>query len=211
VSISNFAWSNPEVHIDLDEKVIWDWIGPDLAHSVTGISANSLQWDSDPHTDAPSHQPGDSFALQFEQPGTYSFQCKLHSAVRGEVVVSSTPGNPNGDPGPPPPPNIDVIKPTLGEVRLAKQRFTSRKGVRTTAAINERGSLGAEYYRFNSKGKRVYNGFASWSVFIGKNSFALGARGEHFKGRPGRYLAVLQATDLANNSSKVVKKRFRVG
>jgi plastocyanin len=210
VSISNFAWSNADVHVDLNESVIWDWLGPDLAHSVTGISPNSLQWDSDPGTDAPSHQPGDTFAVRFEQPGTYLFQCKLHSFVRGEVVVSSTPGNPSSDPGPQPPINIDVVKPTLGEVRLAKSSFSSPKGIKTSAAINERGTLDAEYYRFNSKGKRVYNGFATWPAFIGHNRMMLGARQEHFKGRPGRYQVVLQTTDLANNASTVVKKRFRI-
>ena len=88
VSIANYAWSNKAVHIDLGEKVTWDWLGPDTAHSVTGISENDLGWDSDPKTDAPSHQPGDSFTLQFNSPGTYLFQCKLHAVVRGEVIVS---------------------------------------------------------------------------------------------------------------------------
>jgi len=210
VSIANFAWSNPEVHVDLSESVTWDWLGPDLAHSVTGISPNALQWDSDPGTDAPNHQPGDSYSIRFEAPGTYAFQCKLHAFVRGEVVVSDTPGDPNSDPGPQPPLNIDVLEPTLGEVRLAKQRFSGRKGVKTGASISERGTLDAEYYRLNSKGKRVFNGFATWSTFIGHNSFRLGARGKHFKGRPGRYLVVLQATDSSNNASKAVKKRFQI-
>ena len=69
----------------------WDWLGPDLAHSVTGISANDLQWDSDPGTDAPAHRAGDSFTLQFDQPGDYFFQCKLHAAVRGEVSSPTSP------------------------------------------------------------------------------------------------------------------------
>ena len=55
---------------------------------MTGISANDLQWDSDPGTDAPSHRPGDAYTLQFNQPGIYLFQCKLHAFVRGEVIVS---------------------------------------------------------------------------------------------------------------------------
>ena len=58
VSISNYAWAPAQVHIDLDEKVTWDWLGPDLAHSVTGTSANARQWDSDPNTDAPYHSAG---------------------------------------------------------------------------------------------------------------------------------------------------------
>ena len=83
---------------------------------MTGTSANALGWDSDPQTDAPSHRLGDSFTLQFTQPGTYSFLCKLHASVRGEVTVSGMPGNPDSDPGPQAPLRLDVKRPTLGAV-----------------------------------------------------------------------------------------------
>jgi len=210
VSISNFAWSNPQVAIDLDEKVTWDWIGPDLAHSVTGTSANALGWDSDPNTDAPSHLPGDSYTLQFTQSGTYAFHCKLHASVRGEVVVSDVPGNPSSDPGPQAPLNLDVTKPTLGSVSLKSQRVRGRKGTTTTAQISEKGTLEAEYFRLRPRGGRKFNGYATWKTFIGINRFGLGARAKHFKARPGRYLVVLQATDLAANKSKRVRKRFQI-
>jgi amicyanin len=210
VSISNFEWSSKQVHIDLGEMVIWDWLGPDLAHSVTGVSANARGWDSDPTTDAPSHRPGDSFTVQFDQPGTYQFQCKLHSFVRGEVIVSSTPGNPDSDPGPQPPLKIDVTKPTLGGVTLKNTTLRGTKGVWTTASISERGSLDAEYYRLNSKGKRVFNGYATWGTHVGYNHFRLGARGKHFRARPGRYRAVLRASDEADNESNPVTKGFRI-
>ncbi len=210
VSIANYRWSNPAVQINLGEKVTWDWLGPDLAHSVTGISANDLQWDSDPGTDAPGHRPGDSFTLQFSQPGAYLFQCKLHSFVRGEVIVSDVPGDPDSDPGPQPPLNIDVKPPTLGGVALRKRQFKGTKGVGLSAQISDRGTLDAEYYRFNSKGKRVYNGFKTWDTFIGVNHVALGARWKHFRAKPGRYEAVLRATDTAENVSKPVKKRFTI-
>ena len=210
VSIANYAWSNPAVQVNLGEKVTWDWLGPDLAHSVTGISANDLQWDSDPGTDAPAHRAGDSFTLQFNQPGTYLFQCKLHSFVRGEVVVSDLPGDPNSDPGPQPPLNIDVKPPTLGSISLESKHFKGSKGVGLSAQISDRGTLDAEYYRFNSKGKRVYNGYETWKTFIGINRVALAARGKHFRARPGRYEAVLRATDTAANVSKPVKKRFTI-
>jgi len=210
VSISNFEWSNKQVHIDLGESVIWDWLGPDLAHSVTGVSANARGWDSDPDTDAPDHRPGDSYSIQFNAPGTYDFQCKLHSFVRREVVVPDIHGNPNSDPGPQPPLRIDITPPTLGGVHLARTAFNSPKGVPTEASISERGSLEAVYYRVNSQGKRVYNGYATWKSHIGFNRFSLGARGKHFKGRPGRYHVVLRATDKAANESKPVKKAFTI-
>ncbi|MFN8218055.1 MAG: plastocyanin/azurin family copper-binding protein [Solirubrobacterales bacterium] len=210
VSIANYAWSNKSVHIDLGEKVTWDWLGPDTAHSVTGISPNDLQWDSDPGTDAPRHQPGDTYTLQFNSPGTYLFQCKLHAAVRGEVIVSETPGKPESDPGPQPPLNVDVTPPTLGGVSLKHPAFKGTKGIATEASISDRGTLDGEYYRFNSKGKRVYNGYKVWDVFIGVNHFKLGARWKHFRAKPGRYEVVLRATDTSENVSKPVRKRFEI-
>jgi plastocyanin len=211
VSIADYAWSRPQVRVDRGEKVTWDWLGPDLAHSVTGISANDLQWDSDPGTDAPAHRAGDTFTLQFSEPGEYFFQCKLHAAVRGEVIVSDVPGDPNGDPGPQPPLNLDLKPPTLGSLSMPKQRTGGQGGFGFSVQISERGSLEAEYYRFNSKGRRVYNGFDSWKAFIGINHLRLGARGKHFRARPGRYLAVLRATDEAANESKPLRLRFAIG
>jgi len=210
VSIANYRWSTPEVHIDRGEKVTWDWLGPDLAHSVTGISANDLQWDSDPGTDAPEHRAGDEFTLQFAEPGTYYFQCKLHAFVRGEVVVSANPGNPASDPGPRPPLNIDVRPPTLGGIALLRPQTQGTNGIATSAQISERGTLDAEYYRLNSKGRRVYNGYRVWKTFIGINHFKLGARWEHFRALPGRYVAVLRATDQAANVSRPVTKTFTI-
>jgi len=210
VSIANYAWSSKQVRVDLGEKVTWDWLGPDLAHSVTGISANDLQWDSDPDTDAPYHRPGYSYTLQFSQPGTYVFQCKLHPSVRGEVVVSTTPGDPDSDPGPQPPLNIDVIRPKLGGVSLKRSSFTGTKGVGMSARISERGRLEGEYYRLERGRKRVYSGYRVWKTSAGVNRLTLGARWKHFKARPGRYEVVLRATDPSANASKPVTKRFAI-
>jgi plastocyanin len=210
VSIANYSWSNPEVHVDLGEKVTWDWLGPDLAHSVTGISANDAGWDSDPGTDAPSHRAGDSFTLQFAQPGVYLFQCKLHAAVRGEVVVSAIPGNPSSDPGAQAPLNLDERKPTLGSISIPRPRAHGPRGLPFSAQVSERGTLDAEYYRLNAKGKRTYSGYKVWKTFIGVNHLRLGARWKHFRARPGRYEAVLRVTDDANNVSRPVKKRFEI-
>jgi plastocyanin len=210
VSIFDYQWSNKEVRINLGEKVTWDWLGPDLEHSVTGMSANDLQWDSDPGTDVPHHRAGDEYTLEFSQPGDYFFQCKLHAWVRGEVVVADTPGNPLSDPGPRPPLNIDLTPPTIGEVKLAKTKFRGHGGTTLRASISEGGSLDAEYYRLDSKGHRVYNGYREWPTYIGINRFRLAARWKHFKARPGRYVAVLRVADEANNTAKLLTKAFTI-
>lgn len=210
VSIANYAWSQPQVHLDLGEKVTWDWLGPDLAHSITGISADAVQWDSDPGIDAPAHRAGDTYTIQFDSPGEYFFQCKLHAAVRGEVIVSDVPGNPDSDPGPQPPLNLDLKPPTVGSLILAKRSTKGSKGIGFSLHVNERGRLDAEYYRLNSKGRRVFNGYETWKTFIGINHLRLGARWGHFRAKPGRYLAVLRASDEAANESKPLRKRFTI-
>jgi plastocyanin len=210
VSIFDYQWSNKEVHVDLGEKVTWDWLGPDLQHSVTGISPNDLEWDSDPGSDVPEHRAGDEYTLEFTQPGTYLFQCKLHAWVHGEVIVSDTPGNPLSSPGPRPPLNIDLTPPTLGGVKLRTTELSGDRGVAMRAAISEGGTLDAEYYRLDSKGRRVYNGYREWDTFLGINHIRLAARWKHFKARPGRYVAVLRATDESNNTSKPVTKPFTI-
>jgi plastocyanin len=210
VSIFDYQWSNKEVHVNLGEKVTWDWLGPDLQHSVTGISADDLQWDSDPGTDVPEHRAGDEYTLEFNQPGVYLFQCKLHAWVHGEVIVADAPGNPFSNPGPQPPLNIDLTPPTLGDVKLRKTNLEGDNGVQMRASISEGGGLDAEYYRLNSKGHRVYNGYHEWSTFLGINQIRLAARWKHFKARPGRYVAVLRATDESQNVSKPVTKPFTI-
>ncbi|HEX4306219.1 MAG TPA: hypothetical protein VHZ54_09295 [Solirubrobacterales bacterium] len=210
VSIFDYQWSNKEVHINLGEKVTWDWLGPDLEHSVTGVSPNDLEWDSDPGTDVPHHRAGDEYTLEFSQPGDYYFQCKLHAWVRGEVVVSNAPGNPLSNPGPRPPLNIDLTPPTIGDVKLKTAKVRGTEGTPMRASISEGGSLDAEYYRLDSKGHRVYNGYREWGTYIGINRFRLAARWKHFKARPGRYVAVLRATDESNNTAKPLTKPFTI-
>ncbi len=210
VEIANYEWSNKEVHINLGEKVTWDWLGPDLEHSVTGISPNDLEWDSDPGTDVPHHEAGDEYTLEFTQPGVYLFQCKLHAWVHGEVIVADTPGNPLSNPGPRPPLNIDLTPPTLGNVKLKQTKITGTKGTQMNASISEGGTLDAEYYRLNSKGDRVYNGYHVWNTFLGINSIRLASRWKHFKARPGTYVVTLRASDESNNVSKPVTKKFTI-
>ncbi len=118
VGISNYEWTIKEVHINLGEKVTWEWLGPDLMHSVTGVSPNAVRWDSDAGKSVPMHEAGDEYTIQFNEPGEYLFECKMHAFVRGKVIVSDVPGDPNSNPGPPLPLKIDLTPPTMGEVKL---------------------------------------------------------------------------------------------
>jgi plastocyanin len=211
VAIGGFKWSTPVVNVDLGEHVTWYWVGPDTEHSVTGISVNDESMDSDPNSALPLHRAGDHFSLTFSQPGTYEFQCKLHAIVRGEVVVSDVQGNPSLDPDPVPPLAVDLVPPGFSEVRLARSAF-GRAGTRLRFALDERATIDAELYRRHRHGRgRSYSGYMLWRGHVGYNDLPF--RGRTHAGhrlKPGRYVAILRATDASNNDSPPVRLRFRI-
>ncbi len=210
IAIGHYQWSLPQIHINLGEHVTWYWVGPDTMHSVTGTSPNDAGWDSDPGNDTPRHDIGDSYQLTFNQPGTYTFQCKLHSSVRGDVVVSDVPGDPNKEVDPIPRNNVDVKPPHLSGVKLRSTKF-GRKGTTLDWGTNEKSKLDAEYYEVRHGHRGKFAGWDDWTGHVGLNDAKFGGKSEHFDAKPGRYMAVIRATDKSNNTGKKKTRRFRVG
>jgi plastocyanin len=209
VAISDYRWSKPDIHLDLGEHVTWYWTGPDTMHSVTGISGSAAGLDSDPGVSMPNHPVGDSFRLAFDQPGVYSFHCKLHSSVRGTIEVSNEPGDPVGEPDPIPADNVDVRPPGLSELRLARTVFARGEG-RLHLALDERATIDAEYWRLRrGRGGRSYQGWQQWAGHIGYNDVRFAA-GPRFRARPGRYVAIIDATDADNNSTRSYRLSFQL-
>ncbi len=209
VAIGDYRWTAGQVEIDLGEHVTWHWVGPDLMHSVTGVSDNARSLDSDPAVSQPEHTLGDSYQLAFNEPGTYEFQCKLHGIVGGSVLVSSTPGDPIGEPDPIPEANLDRRRPRIRHPRLAERRIRAR-GTPIELALDERATLDAEYYLRRRGERPEFVGYERWSGFVGLNRFRFGGRAAHFRAKPGRYLAELRATDRANNVSRARTVRFSI-
>ena len=213
VAIGNYQWSTPTVNVDLGEHVTWYWVGPDTMHSVTGTSVNDQGQDSDPNVSQPQHQLGDTFSLSFNTPGTYTFQCKLHSGVRGTIVVSGTPGDPKSDPDPDPPLQVDLTAPYLTGLRLADRRL-GRTGTRLRFALDSPGTLDAELWRVGRHGKRRYAGYQTWRGYVGYNAVRFATRGKGLRLRkrlrPGRYVAHVTARDDAENVGRAAKLHFRV-
>jgi plastocyanin len=224
VSVADFKWSKQPT-VNLGEKVIWDWIGPDTMHSITGQKPNATQWDSDPDTSSPMHPVGDQFSITFDQPGQYLFVCKLHSSVRGTVTVSDEPGDPNSDPGPQPPINFDVFPPSVSEVRLENTVIGLKDdGTYLNATIDERGVADADYYKLvkvgkkkNKKGKKLkrrtvrkFMGYTRWDVFIGYNELHFAAKSPTFRATPGKYEALFRVTDQNHNMTQPAKVTFEI-
>jgi plastocyanin len=209
ISISDYRWSDPDIRVDLGEHVTWYWIGPDLMHSVTGDPPNALGIDSDPQINTPRHQIGDTFRVDFNTPGTYSFTCKLHNAVHGTVTVSDTPGDPSTEPDPVPQSRVDLKAPRLGALGLA-DRVVHHRGTRLRFALDERAKVDAEFYRRHRRGPREYAGFETWDGHVGLNDVRIAAPSKRFEAGPGRYLVVLRATDRNHNAGKPRRLRLAI-
>lgn len=217
VSIADFQWSkNPQV--DLGESVTWDWIGPDTMHSVTGQPDNASQWDSDPDESMPQHSLGDSYTVTFSQPGSYEFICKMHSSVRGTVTVSSTPGDPNSDPGPQAALSLDFEQPFIDNVRLNNLILGPKgRGTLLNFDSSEAGTASVDYYRLVRRGKgrkkrtvRRFAGYSEGSVHVGQNQIRFANRGSNFKPVAGNYLAFLRVDDLSANASPDFPLQFKI-
>jgi plastocyanin len=198
VAVGNFQWSPMDVTVNLGESVTWFWVGPDTQHSITGLSANALQWDSDPGTTAPDHALGDRFSLRFTTPGTYEFHCKLHAIVRGTVTVTPAPGSDAPSPDPDPKVQVDLTAPEISDARWAGRRtvrYTLDEAGRVTLDVEKR------------RGRR-------W-VLVATRRFDghVGYNEQHVRGRAlarGSYRAFLRAADGDNNQSKDAVVRFRI-
>jgi len=209
VAIGNYQWSMPQIHLDLGEHVTWYWVGPDTMHSVTGTSPNDAGWDSDANVNTPSHPLGDTFQLSFNTPGTYAFQCKLHSSVRGTVLVSNKPGDPNTEVDPIPKTNVDLDPPHVSGVRLKSRKF-GRHGTTLQFGIDEKSKLDAEYYEIRHGHRGRFAGWHEWRGHVGYNDVTFGGHSKHFDGRPGRYVAVIRATDTSHNTGRKRTRSFRI-
>jgi len=158
VSISDFRWSK-DAEVDLGESVTWDFIGPDLQHSVTGQPPNATQWDSDPNQSMPIQALGREYKVTFDQPGVYFFMCKIHTSVQGTVTVNDVPGDPDSDPGPQPPWNLDIAAPVLDDLFFTRDGMSAApgeigpngKGIGFRFSVGERGKADADYYRLVPK------------------------------------------------------------
>lgn len=219
VSITDFKWSK-EPTVDLGESVTWDWLGPDLQHSVTGQEPNATQWDSHPGIPSPRQNLGGTFTVTFDQPGEYLFVCKLHpQAVRGVVTVTDQPGDPLSDPGPQPPLNFDLEPPQVEGLRIAHYVLGPRgKGTGMYLEVSEKSTASIDYYRIvrKSQGKKKFRnvrrfaGYHERNLHIGINTVRFANRSATFRAKPGRYVARVRVDDQNTNASPTFKLRFEI-
>src|SRR4051794_36783521 len=76
VSISHFEFHPPTLRVAKGARVVFS-NASNTAHTATDNGA----------FDSGKIKPGHSFAVRFEQNGTFSYHCKIHPFMHGKIVV----------------------------------------------------------------------------------------------------------------------------
>lgn len=79
VSIDNMAFADEEVTISVGDSILWT-NNDSVSHTVTS---------DDGAFDSGQLEAGDTFALDFQTAGTYTYHCDIHPEMTGTVVVEA--------------------------------------------------------------------------------------------------------------------------
>lgn len=177
VDIANFSFRPADVTLVQGDSVLWNWRGPDTNHSVTSDGGQSMTFDSDAGR-TPAHPPGDGYGVTFNEPGTFTYHCKVHASMTGKVTVQPAPAP------------VTAAPPKLTGVTVAPKRFRTKTTVRFTVdgpvtmrALLRRGRRLVKEIDFNSA--------------PGRHSRVLRFR----KVRAGKYVVKLVAVDTSSGKS----------
>ena len=114
VSIEDFAFTPPNSTITAGGVVTWTNAGGQQ-HTVTSDAGGTL--DSGPIG------PGEAFGYVFDTPGTYTYHCAFHTAMKGTITVTAAAATPvpSGSPAPTapagsPPPGVESPSPSAEPV-----------------------------------------------------------------------------------------------
>jgi plastocyanin len=80
VRIDGFAFSPPELTVDVGDQVRWTNADP-ATHTVTADDGSGEQFDSG------NLGPDDTFTHTFATPGTFAYHCDIHGSMRGSITV----------------------------------------------------------------------------------------------------------------------------
>ncbi|MFL5846606.1 MAG: plastocyanin/azurin family copper-binding protein [Solirubrobacteraceae bacterium] len=183
VAISEFAYAPQKVTVVAGDYVFWEWKGPDTNHTVTSDDGQGFAFDSPGGSD---HKVDDRWSLQFTKPGTFTYHCRVHSFMKGTVVVLEAPAQPVAT----------VAKLSKVSVAVAGRRLTVR--FRVNQAVSMRALI-----RRASTGKTVKE--FDFAGPPGANRRVLRLKG--FKAG-GYRLALIAVDSSGGNSTKPVLRSF---
>ena len=77
IHIANFAFTPPALTVSPGQKVTWT-NADSIPHTSTSADK---RWNSGPL------EPGASFSVTFDKPGTYFYGCSIHPFMQAKVIV----------------------------------------------------------------------------------------------------------------------------
>jgi plastocyanin len=83
VTVKLFQFQPQTIEVPTGTKVVWA-NGDDTVHEPTSGAPGAIQ----PTFDVTLEGQGATGSFTFDQPGTYSYFCQLHTSMTGTVVVS---------------------------------------------------------------------------------------------------------------------------
>ena len=191
-----------ETRVATGDTVVWKWLGPSGDHSVAADPGQAESFDSDPGKEpaAISHPAGFAFTHQFTRAGRFTYRCRVHPAMSGEVTVVALPPR-------------DVKRPAISKLSVRPSRVcpSSSSRCRATRAyihlsLSEPATVVGRIDRGTGRGWKLERTF-DFDVRKGRARHRLYVRGFE----PGPYRIRLVAYDYANNRSPSKRVRFRIG
>lgn len=87
VSIHDLSYDPTPYTANQGEVVTWqNNEATDIPHTTTGNGKLHF-WDSSPHHPTDDLQPTETFSWEFDTAGTFSYHCKVHSTMHGQILV----------------------------------------------------------------------------------------------------------------------------
>jgi plastocyanin len=191
-----------QTRVAVGDTVVWKWLGPDGNHSVTADPGQAESFDSDPGkaTSEIAHPAGFAFTHQFTKRGSFTYRCRVHASMAGQVTVIALPPR-------------DVTRPSLSKLSVRPGRVCPRSTARCRAtrayvhlSLSEPATVVARMDRAASGRWHLVRTF-DFDALRGRVRHRLHVRGFE----PGPYRLRLVAYDYANNRSRSKRARFRVG
>ena len=187
IDIGGFAFAPQDVTLYQGDSVVFTWKGPDTNHSATG---DTFDTDAGKAPAEVLHGIGDTYAVTFNDPGTFTYHCKVHSSMTGTIKVQPAPA---GAPA--------ATAPVLTKVRVSPRRFARK----TTLTFNL--DWPASMRATLRKGSRVAKE-VDFNAVPGDNKKRVDF-GKRVK--PGKYVLRLVAVDRTNGkASKAASVKIEV-
>jgi plastocyanin len=202
VQVGDDYFRPTETRVATGDTVVWKWLGPSGDHSVSADPGQAESFDSDPGKEqsAIDHTPGFAFTHRFTRAGRFTYRCRVHPAMSGEVTVSA-------------PAPRDVERPVISKLSVQPSRVcpSSSSRCRATRAyihlsLSEPATVVGRIDRGTARGWKLQRTF-DFDVRKGRARHRLHVRGF----APGPYRIRLVAYDYANNRSPSKRVRFRIG